>query len=78
MGMRYSVIFEPIQEPGFEGYYYAHIPALDLTAQGEGIAGALTAARELVKAWITRKRARGEVIPMECGSVIASIEVPGP
>jgi predicted RNase H-like HicB family nuclease len=76
--MRYSVIFEPIQEPGFEGYYYAHIPALDLTAQGEGIAGALTAAQQLLKVWITLKRARGEAIPVERGSVVASIEVSVP
>ena len=25
--MRYSVLLEPINEPEFEGYYYAHIPA---------------------------------------------------
>ena len=39
--MRYSVFLEPIEEQGFEGYYYAHVPALDLTTQGLGVEGAL-------------------------------------
>lgn len=46
--MRYSVFLEPVQEAGFEGFYYAHIPTLDLTTHGPGIEGALSAARELV------------------------------
>ena len=25
--MRYSVLIEPVSEEGFEGYYYAHVPA---------------------------------------------------
>jgi hypothetical protein len=33
--MRYSVFLEAINENGFKGYYYAHIPALDLTTQGQ-------------------------------------------
>lgn len=49
--MCYSVSLEPIQEPGFEGWYYAHIPALDLTTHGHGIEGALAAVQELVEAW---------------------------
>jgi hypothetical protein len=32
--MRFSVLLESIQEPGFEGWYYAHIPTLDLTTHG--------------------------------------------
>jgi len=74
--MRYSVFLEPINEPEFEGYYYAHIPTLDLTTHGEGIEGALTAARELIEGWIAEKRAHGEKVPVEEKSLITQIEVP--
>ena len=73
--MRYSVFLEPVNEPDFKGYYYAHIPALDLTTHGQGIEGALVAAQELVEAWIAEKRARGETVPAEEKSLIAQIEV---
>ncbi|MBI3246960.1 MAG: type II toxin-antitoxin system HicB family antitoxin [Deltaproteobacteria bacterium] len=63
--MRYSVLLEPIQEPGFAGWYYAHIPTLDLTTHGQGIEGALTTAQELVEVWIAEKRVNGESIPTE-------------
>jgi predicted RNase H-like HicB family nuclease len=43
-----------VDEPDFEGYYYAHIPALDLTTHGSGVEGALRAAQELVEAWVSR------------------------
>jgi predicted RNase H-like HicB family nuclease len=74
--MRYSVLLEPINEPEFQGYYYAHIPSLDLTTHGQGIEGTLAAAQELVQAWIAEKRARGEAIPVETNSLIAQVEVP--
>ena len=55
--MRYSVLMQPVNEPKFEGYYYAHIPSLDLTTHGVGIEGALKAAQELAEAWLAEKRA---------------------
>jgi predicted RNase H-like HicB family nuclease len=73
--MRYSVFLEPLNEPDFKGYYYAHIPALDLTTHGQGIEGALSAAQELVEAWVAEKRGRGETVPVEGKSLIAQIEV---
>jgi predicted RNase H-like HicB family nuclease len=73
--VRYSVLMQPVNEPDFEGYYYAHIPSLDLTTHGLGIDGALKAAQELVEAWLTEKRAQGETVPAERNSVIAQIEV---
>jgi predicted RNase H-like HicB family nuclease len=74
--MRYAVLLEPIQEAGFEGFYYAHIPTLDLTTYGQGVEGALVAARELVEVWISEKRSRGEIIPSEAATLIGQIEIP--
>ena len=34
--MRYAVFLDPVTEPGFSGYYYAHIPSVDLTTHGQG------------------------------------------
>jgi hypothetical protein len=74
--MRYAVLLEPIQEVGFEGFYYAHIPTLDLTTHGQGVEGALVAARELVEGWISEKRVKGDVIPTETITLIGQIEIP--
>ena len=73
--MQYSVIIDAIDEPGFAGYYYAHIPALDLTTHGQGVEGAVAAARDLAEAWISEKRSRGESIPQESGALIARLEI---
>lgn len=74
--MRYSVFLEPVHEPEFEGYYYAHVPTLDLTTHGKGVDGALAAAQELTEAWVAEKRAHGEPIPVESQSVVKHIEIP--
>jgi predicted RNase H-like HicB family nuclease len=74
--MRYSVLLEPINEPEFQGYYYAHIPTLDLTTHGQGIEGAIAAAQELIEAWIEEKRSRGESVPVETKSLVAQVEIP--
>ncbi len=74
--MRYSVFLEPVNEPELRGYYYARIPTLDLTTHGQGIEGALAAAKELMEAWIAEKRAHGEHVPMEEKSLIAQVDVP--
>ncbi len=73
--MRYSVHIEPINEPEFAGYYYAHIPTLDLTTHGQGIEGAIAAAQELIEAWVEEKRSRGEQVPVESKSLIAQVEI---
>jgi predicted RNase H-like HicB family nuclease len=74
--MRYSVFLEPIQEAGFEGFYYAHIPTLDLTTHGVGVEGALSAARELAEAWVTERRTHGDPLPVESTALIGHIELP--
>jgi predicted RNase H-like HicB family nuclease len=74
--MRYAVVLEPVGEVGFEGFYYAHIPALDLTTHGTGVEGALAAAHELAATWVAEKRARGETVPpSEHATLLGSIEI---
>ena len=74
--MRYSVFLDPVSDPEFPGYYYAHVPALDLTTHGQGVDGALAAAKELIEVWIAEKKAQGESVPTEAKSQIAHVEIP--
>jgi len=74
--MQYSILYETINDPGFPpGYFYAHIPTLDLTTHGIGIDGAKAAARELIQVWIETKRSHGETVPVESESFFSRIEV---
>ena len=73
--MRYSVFLEPVNEAEFSGYYYAHVPTLDLTTHGRDIEGALAAVQELIEAWVAEKRAHGEAVPIEEKSLITQIEI---
>ena len=74
--VRYSLIIEPVRDPDFPpGYYYAHVPALDLTTHGEGIEGARAAAADLIRLWVDEKRARGETVPRESDSFYAQVEI---
>lgn len=63
--MRYKVILEPTNEAENPGWYYAHVPTLDLTTHGLGPEGAMEAARELVTGWIAELRSSGKNIPIE-------------
>ena len=74
--MRYSILIEAVTDPGFPpGYYYAHIPSLDLTTHGLGIEGAKEAARDLLALWVEVKKAGGEAIKPETDSYFAQIEI---
>jgi predicted RNase H-like HicB family nuclease len=74
--MTYTIIYEKITDGSLpEGYYYAHVPTLDLTTHGLGIDGAKEAAKELTKAWIEEKRANGEPVPTEDDTLISKIDV---
>jgi predicted RNase H-like HicB family nuclease len=68
--MRYMVILEPTNEADRAGWYYAHIPSLDLTTHGLGLDGAMEAARDLVSGWVAELRSRGEPVPMNSSFVI--------
>lgn len=74
--MTYTIIYEKISDPSFEeGYFYAHLPALDLTTHGFGIEGAKAAAIDLLKLWIEEKKANGEQIIREEESFYSKIGV---
>jgi len=74
--MEYSILIEKIDDGSLpEGYYYAHIPALDLTTHGYGIENARQAAKDLVTLWIEEKLANSETIPRESESYFSKIDV---
>jgi len=73
--MTYSVLYEKIHEPGFEGWYYAHIPAFDLTTHGLGVDGARAAAEDLLDAWIRSKLEDGESIPPPDEALHGTIDI---
>jgi len=74
--MTYTIIYESIKDTSFpSGYYYAHIPSLDLTTHGLGIEGAKEAAVDLLKLWIEEKKAQGETIKKEGDSLVSTIEL---
>jgi len=74
--MTFTVVYEKISDSSFPtGYYYAHIPSLDLTTHGLGIDGAKDAAIDLVKLWIEEKKANGEKIKPELESFYSKIEL---
>ncbi len=73
--MTYGLVFEKCEEPNFEGYYYAHIPALDLTTHGLGIDGARAAAEDLVTGWLQVKREHGEPVPSSREVFFSTLEI---
>ncbi len=74
--MTYTIIYEKVNDASFPaGYFYAHIPAFDLTTHGLGIEGAKKAAEELLKIWIEEKKANGENIPVEEECFYSKIEI---
>lgn len=74
--MRYAVMLEPLsEEEGMPGFYYAHVPSLGLTTHGQGMEGALGAARDLVTLWNQEKREHGEDVSAQPEAVLATVEV---
>jgi predicted RNase H-like HicB family nuclease len=59
--MTYSVIYEKINEQGFEGYFYAHVPSLGITTQGQGLDGARAMAADAIKLWLEELLAEGGI-----------------
>ena len=74
--MMYSIVYERVNDPSLQsGYFYAHIPALDLTTHGFGLDGAKAAALDLLKLWIEEKRANGESLLIEHEAYFSKVEV---
>jgi predicted RNase H-like HicB family nuclease len=74
--MRYGVIVEQIEQAeNMPGWFYANVPALGLTTHGNGIEGALNAARDLVQLWADEKRAAGEELSEPQHSVLPTVEI---
>jgi predicted RNase H-like HicB family nuclease len=74
--MRYPVMLERVPaEEGLPGYFYAHVPSLGLTTHGQGMEGALDAARDLVALWNEEKRFNGEPVTDVSEAILATVEV---
>jgi predicted RNase H-like HicB family nuclease len=73
--LRYTVVIEATREPEHPGWYYAHVPALDLTTHGEGVEGALAAAQELITGWVAELRDAGKPVPVEDAAFVTHVEV---
>jgi len=74
--MRYPVMLESVPaEEGLPGYYYAHVPSLGLTTHGQGMEGALDAARDLVALWNEERRFNGEPVTAVSEAILATVEV---
>ena len=74
--MRYTVILEATNEPDRPDWFYAHIPALDLTTHGLGLEGAMEAARDLAAGWVAELRSTGKEIPVETQGFVGGVEIP--
>ena len=59
----YSVIYEPAEDGGF----YAHIPALDVTTEGETLAEAKEMARDAIENVPACRRELNLPMPEEAG-----------
>lgn len=74
--MTYGILFEKADTAELPaGFYYAHVPALGLTTHGEGIEGARAAAEDLLKLWLSEKRAAGELIALPAETFFSTIEI---
>ncbi|PYJ01672.1 MAG: hypothetical protein DME25_17665 [Verrucomicrobia bacterium] len=74
--MRFSVVFERVEDAGFPGgFYYAHIPSLGLTTHGPGIEGARQAAADLLRLWLAEKRANGETVSDSSETLFTTLEI---
>lgn len=60
--MNIPIIYEKVNEDGFSGYYYAHLPTLGLTTHDANKDDAKLAAIDLAKSWIEEKSSNNEVL----------------
>jgi len=60
----YTVIYQPAEDGG----YYAHIPALDVTTEGETLDEAKEMARDAIENTLACLKELNQPIPEEAGS----------
>lgn len=74
--MNIPILYEKILEQDFpKGYYYAHIPTLNLTTHGLGIEGAKSAAGDLIRLWLDEKTANNESVNLNEEYLFSTIEM---
>ena len=74
--MTYSILIEKITDGSLsDDFYYAHVPALDLTTHGKGIVGAKNAAVDLINLWIEEKKSNNENVPIETEAYFSKVEI---
>jgi predicted RNase H-like HicB family nuclease len=74
--MNVPILYERIIDKDFpEGYYYAHIPTMNLTTHGKGIQGAQKAALDLIRLWLDEKKAHDEMPDLSDDFLFSTIEV---
>jgi antitoxin HicB len=66
---KYTVIYEAAEEGGF----YAHIPALDITTEGETLAEAKEMARDAIENTLACLREQNRPIPEEASSELVEV-----
>lgn len=74
--MRYSVLLESVEESeGMPGLFYAHVPSLGITTHGDGVEGALAAARDLIHLWVEEQKISGREPAPARESLLPTLEV---
>ena len=68
-GQSFTVIYEPAEKRG----YYAHIPALDVTTEGETLAEAKEMARDAIENTLACLKELKLPIPKEAGSELIEV-----
>jgi len=57
----FTVVYEPAEDGGF----YAHVPALDLTTEGDTLAEAKEMARDAIEGYLEAANLLGKPIPAD-------------
>jgi predicted RNase H-like HicB family nuclease len=70
VAQKYTVVYEPAEDGGF----YAHIPALNITTEGETLEEAKEMARDAIESTLACLRELNRPIPVETAS--EEVEIP--
>jgi len=74
--MTYGIVVEKVPSSELpEGFYYAHVPTLGLTTHGHGIEGARAAAEDLIKLWLSEKKAAGEAVDLPSEFFFSTVDI---